>query len=803
MTAAPSGEPDAATPFSGLAAVVLGADGRVLRWSREAAALLGRPARDVVGRPARDLVAPPAVLRRRGGRPAQTVYGGRVMCLLHRTGHPVETVVRLVPLSGTADVVALAAPAGHALVWEQDRAIGRALFTQDRMAVALHDAEQRPVRANAAQERPDWPRTGDGRPAHVLDLVSWEGHEEAAGQLARTLRDGVPLPTTEQRLREPGPGAAERVLTLTALPLRDADGGPFGTLAVVTDATEQRRAWHQLQLVYDASRRIGGSLDVTRTAQDLVEVLVPVLGDMATVEISETVLAGGDPAARIRGSSLEPTRRVAAKHAAGAWPADLVQPGQLLPRIPDRPEFRRVGVGGSIIASDAAQSRAMLGDDPELVRLILPEGLRASLGTPLFARGLPLGYVLVYRTENPVPFDEEDTRLLREIVTRAALNVDNARRYTRERRMAEMLQRSLLPPVSTSTAAAQTSGLYLPAGGGASVGGDWFDALPLSSLRVALVVGDVYGHGLRATATMARLRTAVQTLAELDLEPDELLIRLDDLVQRMAGESDTPDAMGATCLYAVYDPVTGCCRVASAGHPAPAVARPDGSSALIGVTPGPPLGVGGMPFEMTETELVPGSVLALYSDGLVRHGPRSASGAPDTGALPARLAAACRPGRTLEEIGQELAGPLTASPPPDDVTLLLVRTRTLPDAATACWQFPADPQAVAEAREATAGQLADWGLEELSFTTELVVSELMTNAIRYAGGPVGLRLIRDSRLVCEVTDTSNTQPRLRRAHTTDEGGRGLFLVAQLTSRWGSRYGARGKTIWTEQAIGPD
>ncbi len=103
-------------------------------------------------------------------------------------------------------------------------------------------------------------------------------------------------------------------------------------------------------------------------------------------------------------------------------------------------------------------------------------------------------------------------------------------------------------------------------------------------------------------------------------------------------------------------------------------------------------------------------------------------------------------------------------------------------------------------RDRVRDRLAEWGLEELSFTTELIVSELVTNAYRYAGGPVLLRLIRDGQLICEVSDTSSTSPHLRQARGTDEGGRGLFLVAQLSERWGTRYGRNRKTIWAEQPL---
>lgn len=440
-------------------------------------------------------------------------------------------------------------------------------------------------------------------------------------------------------------------------------------------------------------------------------------------------------------------------------------------------------------------------------------GAHSVMTAPLHARGILLGRVTVWRTGSTAPFDAEDLTLLEEVAARAGLAVDNARRYTRERRAAVKLQRSLLPPALTDVVAAETASVYLPTDAARGVGGDWFDVIPLSSARVALVVGDVVGHGLQATATMGRLRTAVRTLADLDVDPEELLIHLDDLVLQLTVEADSDrpgvedgapnsltDSVGASCLYLTYDPVTRHCVMASAGHPPPALIRPDGAVEFIDLDPGPPLGVSSLPFEITELDLPPGSVLALYTDGLVERG----NGDVDEGMaeLRARLQRADVLNRPLAGLPREIVSELPPSRLPDDVTLLLARTRTVPEGDTAAWSLAADPALVAGTRELVAGQLADWGLQELAFTTELVVSELVTNAIRYAGGPVELRLIRAGALFCEVSDPSSTQPRMRRARATDEGGRGLYLVAQLTSRWGSRYTRHGKTIWTEQPL-PD
>lgn len=137
----------------------------------------------------------------------------------------------------------------------------------------------------------------------------------------------------------------------------------------------------------------------------------------------------------------------------------------------------------------------------------------------------------------------------------------------------------------------------------------------------------------------------------------------------------------------------------------------------------------------------------------------------------------------------------------DDVALLLARTQGLPASRVTNWDIPADPALVGPIRKQVGEQLDVWDLSEASFTTELVVSELVTNAIRYGSHPIRLRLIHDAAtLICEVSDSSHTAPHLRRARTFDEGGRGLLLVAQLTERWGSRHTPDGKTIWAELSL---
>jgi anti-sigma regulatory factor (Ser/Thr protein kinase) len=236
--------------------------------------------------------------------------------------------------------------------------------------------------------------------------------------------------------------------------------------------------------------------------------------------------------------------------------------------------------------------------------------------------------------------------------------------------------------------------------------------------------------------------------------------------------------------------------MARAGHLAPALVRPDGTVEFPDVPAGPPLGLGGMPFLTAEIRLAEGTQLVLYTDGLIEDRSRDL----DVGLELLREALAGHPGRPPEQTCQDVLDSVLPERPKDDVALLVARTRQLPPDRTADWDVPADPAAVAGMRDAVSRQLDVWGLSDLCFSMELILSELITNAIRYGSEPIHVRLIRDRALICEVADGSSTSPHLRYAATTDEGGRGLFLVSQLAERWGTRYTPQGKVIWAEQAL---
>ncbi|WP_234382610.1 SpoIIE family protein phosphatase [Streptomyces dysideae] len=587
-----------------------------------------------------------------------------------------------------------------------------------------------------------------------------------------------PTPAASDR-SAPGSGTDEWLLLL---------GEPgVGRLAVA--------ARRRLALLFDAGTRIGTTLDVRRTAEELAEVAVPQLADFAAVDLMDPVLRGEEPV-----PAHDELRRVAMSGVREE--SHLYEVGELVRFVPSAPQARSLAHQESVLEPVLAEAPGWFAQDPVRCAKIVGSGIHSLITVPMQARGVLLGVVSFLRSQSPDPFEDDDLSLAEELVARAALCIDNARRYAREHTLALGLQRSLLPQGLRSQSAVEVAHRYLPSRAG--VGGDWYDVIPLSGARVALVVGDVVGHGVHAAATMGRLQTAVHNFSSLDLPADELLSRLDALVDRLdavqdlagTGRSVGSGVVGATCLYAVYDPVSRHCVLARAGHPLPALVHPDGTVEFPEVPAGLPLGLGLLPFETMELEISEGSELVLYSDGLIEDRNRDI----DVG-LKLLQEALAQPARPPEETCDAVLDALLPAHPSDDVALLVARFRSLDADRVTVWDLPRDdPASLCRTRAAVTEQLGRWGLEELEFATELIVSELVANAIRHASGPVQVRLLRDRSLICEVSDGSSTSPRMRQAATTDEDGRGLFMIAQLAARWGTRYTNCGKVIWTEQTL---
>ncbi|MEO3756045.1 SpoIIE family protein phosphatase [Streptomyces sp. B6B3] len=790
-------------------AVVIAPGGEVMAWSAGARRLLGHEAEEIVGRPASDLLAtelPRATLRHMdAGEPWTSAVG-----LRHRDGYRVPAQLRGTPLA-VADRGPLwlvtAAPVTYptgptasdeAELWDRSLA-------QLPLPVAIYDRDARFVTCNVVMSRSMGLTPEEMRGRTLWEILPVPPVDEIDRLQRQVLRTG------ETVYREMAPSRAsgeirDHAWSIFMTPLKDEAGGVRGMSALVIDTTDEFWARRRLAVLNDASVRIGSTLDVTTTAEELADVAVSGFADFVTVDLMESVILGDEPEP-LTPTEPVPFRRAAQRSVLPGCPESVVPPGGSEVYPPDSPPSQALLTGqGTRHRVGDPPMRDWLLTFPPRAEAVRRHGVHSVMLVPVRARGVTLGLVQFVRHRTPEAFGADDLVLAQEIVARAAVSVDNARRYTGERRTALALQRSLLPGSPPRIAAVDLAYRYLPAGSATGAGGDWFDVIPLSGGRVALVVGDVVGHGIHASATMGRLRTAVRTLADVDLAPEELLTQLDDLVIRLDRDEDSttaeqadepPGEMGATCLYAVYDPVSGRCALSRAGHPPPALVTPDGNVRLLDLPAGPPLGLGGLPFETVEIDLDAGSLLALYTNGLI------ATPGQDIDAGLDRLRHALRDPTTLNDTCDRVLREIPTRPPTDDIVLLLARTSVLGSRQVSTWPVPAEPEAVSGARQSASEQMAVWGLDDLLYPTELIVSELVTNAIRYGTPPVQLRLIRGDALICEVSDGSSAAPHLRRARTFDEGGRGMLLVAQIAERWGSRQIPTGKTIWAEQPLPPD
>ncbi|WP_097966916.1 SpoIIE family protein phosphatase [Streptomyces sp. or20] len=805
----PSGDgPEPARTTDGAAAVIAG-DGTVIGWTRGAEALLGYPAAEVVGRSAALLLTGPPDARRTAAVAARCRAGSGwsgLVPLRARDGRSLDIDVRATAsflIAGREGFLV----SGRELTphWTMRGSVLDDFLTRSPVGMAVLDPDLRYLWLNDTLERfggvPREQRLGR-RPSEVLPGALAAPIERLMRQVLST---GEAITDYEYLGWSWADPHRRRAYASSFFPLADAGDRQIGIGYMVLDVTDRWNARRLLALVNEAGASIGSTLDVQRTAQELADFAVPRFADFVFVDLLENPFGGDRPGAPAPAEGERPAmRRAGLSSVREGCPEAVVRVGEAVDFVPP-PHDAHFLLDGDPVLLPALDpdSHGWTVEQPERAARLREFGLHSLISVPMRARDTVLGLTTFMRSQNPVPFDEDDVAPARELVARAAVCVDNARRYTREHTAALVLQRSLLPHTLRGGTALDVASSYLPADAKDGVGGDWFDVIPLSGARVGLVIGDVVGHGIGAAATMGRLRTAVQTLADMDLPPDELLARLDDLVLRLSEEERAggpaerggTTVVGATCLYAVYDPSNGCCTMARAGHPPPVIVTPDDAVSFPDLPAGPPLGLGGLPFEALEIELPEGSLLGLYTDGLIEGADKDLERGME------RLGrAVSRDGVPLEDLCPAVVKELLPVPQPDDIAFLLARTHRLSPEHLVSWDVPVDPAAVGEARAKVSRQLESWGLEELSMTTELIVSELVTNAIRYGEGPVRLRLLFQSALTCEVSDASNTSPRLRHARTTDEGGRGLFLVAQLAHRWGTRYTPQGKIIWAEQPL---
>ncbi|MCX3285228.1 SpoIIE family protein phosphatase [Streptomyces sp. NEAU-H22] len=810
-----SSPPGSIYDYIRVASFSIGPDGLVEQWSLRAEHLFGIPADRAVGMDPIEAFIDPRH-RERGMRKMAEILDGRewtgvVPFRMPRgvegeCGHEGLAEVYVMPTrteEGEKAAVCIVVDVRTLRTIETDLAASQAIFGQSPFGFLLIDPDLRVRRANHRFASVFGGTPDEHRGKGVHDYLQRGEAERVAATLRRVLETGNSI--TDMHVTGFVPGSDERRhWSVNLYRVHSGSGRPIGVAWLGTDITARRAAAREaaaarrnLALLNEAGARIGNSLDLETTARQLLDVVVPGFCDLATVDLYQGLLAGDETPPGLADGSAE-LRRVAFASA-----------------VSDAP-FTGTGVPVAVGAvhhypfnspcADAlrtARPQTVPGEDGGLVQ--------STLAVPMVAHDTVVGLVQFARTKGSEPFGDRDRDLAVELAARAAVCIDNARLYRREHERALILQRSLLPPGDPEASGLDIACRYLPGsvntGRPSEVGGDWFDVIELPGHRTALVVGDVMGRGLRAAVAMGELRTAVRTLAQLDLEPAEVLSQLDEIARglgapggvqqatraaRRPREADLSEVYLATCVYAVYDSVTRRCTFANAGHLPPVLVEPGEPALMLDVPPGMPLGVGGEPFEEVEVELPEGALLALYTDGLVE----SRDHPLDEG-LQAFVSALSDPTQPLEDVCDHVLNTLDTHHGEDDIALLMARVQGLPTDSVGDWTLPREPRSVGRAREYARAQLLAWDMEPLVDTTELLVSELVTNALRYGEGDIRLRLLLDRTLVCEVWDSGLVQPRRRRARDTDEGGRGLQLVGLLSAAWGSRRTPRGKTVWFE------
>ncbi|MGW1066656.1 SpoIIE family protein phosphatase [Streptomyces aureus] len=786
-----------------LAVVVVDRDGLVSHWSSGARRLFGASKDEALGRHAVDLLPVSGALPEAadavpfGSRATYDGLGpGLESSLDGRLSYPAAGRARLTadgpgridvlwwayPLVGPGPERLLVLAADAAAMRHEDDDVS---FERIAPGFALHT--DFPGAEELARRLPDiLPSMSVGESARIVAQVLELGYpvlEFSQNDRVPVTPDwGVPRRAERRARRERAALAAEAGLPVPQ-DLPDDEGEDLEYVAVR----------ERLEFLNEVSGRIGTSLDLARTIEEVSRAVVPRFTDVAGTYLREQVVAGeGFPDGVPDTTTL--WHRVAVEHTdePGRWD-DVVPVGEAMPFPAHTPFFQCMTTGDPVLVPRISEQMGHMIAAQFEKRDIRPliTG-RSMLVVPLKARNVVLGFMILLRHPERVEFNDMDRVTGAELAARAGLVLDNARMYTYQESVAETLQDSMLPTIAPRMAGCDIATRYLPGTLLGRVGGDWFDSVKLPGSRTALVVGDVMGHGLNSAAMMGQLRTAVQTMAALDLPPAQLLRNLDDLAQRLG------DSYLATCLYAVYDPVAGLLHLANAGHIPPVLVRArDGRSELLDLPTGAPIGVGGVPFEAVRVRVEPGDRLVMCTDGLVE------VRGEDIGVGLATLCeSAAHPAASMDHACDTIIRALnTRGGRKDDVALLMARLNGIAPEDVAVRSLALDPAEAGRARAVVREQLRAWGLTAVADNAELMVGELVTNAVRHAhGSRMELRLVRGDTLLCEVDDEDPTLPVLLSAGPGAEFGRGLRLVSALSREWGASRTGAGKTVWFELTL---
>lgn len=659
-----------------VAVVATSAEGAIVRWDQAAEDLLGYTPHEVLGRHIADLLHPDAdrSLGRSLWEGAATGRGVMGMVTAwHKEGRPLDLEIWACPVParhrGGTTVLVFAAEAEDARRIRGSSAVWDGLFSRSPVGIGILDTHLRFLRVNPALEA----MNGLPQAAHIgrrlVEILPDVNAADMERAMRRALDDGRPVLDSRRTGRTPADPDRDRVWSGSYVRLEDTEGRPIGLAATLIDITAQEQARleaeagrRHLALVNEATLKIGTSLDLERTAQELADIAVPDLADAVTVDVLESFAASGELGAGLVGGVV--LRRLAKAPLTGSPVVSLLAPlGRTLSFPASAPYIRTIGARRPFVVTEFdEQAIAPAAGHSSTPAELLRHGVHSFMMVPLLARGVVLGLATFYRTRPVGPFTEDEVALAGDLAARAAVCIDNARLYRREHDTAAVLQRSMLPQHITPPPGIEVAHRYLPASDVNEVGGDWYDVIPLDDGRAALVIGDVMGHGTAAAAVMGRLSASVRALARLDLAPEDLLYQLE------AALHDLAEPMLATFLSVLADPATGHCRITRAGHPPPATVAPDGTVSLLDVPPGLPLGVGGVPFTTTDVTLPLGSLLVLYTDGLVEA--RSSDIDARLDELTDLLAA---PVTSLPALCDRLLTHLVPASADDDIALLVVR----------------------------------------------------------------------------------------------------------------------------------
>ncbi|WP_371600072.1 SpoIIE family protein phosphatase [Streptomyces sp. NBC_00564] len=788
-----------------LAVVVVDRGGLVSHWSSGARRLFGASKEDAVGRPAVDLLPVSGALPEDdetapyGAYAAYDGLGPDLESSLDgRLSYPAAGRARLTvtgrdrvdvlwwayPLVGPGQerLLVLAADAGA--MRHEDQDLDGAAVERMAPGFALHT--DFPGAEELARGLPEiLPSMSVGEGARIVAQILELGYpvlEFSQNDRVPVTPDwGVPRRTERKARRE---RAARAAATGEPLPSDVQDEGEDLEYVAVRE---------RLEFLNEVSGRIGTSLDLSKTILEVSRAVVPRFTDVAGTYLREQVVAGeGFPEGVPDTTTM--WHRVALEHTdePGRWD-DVVPVGEAMPFPAHTPFFQCMTTGEPVLVPRISEQMGhMIAAQFEKrdIRPLITH--RSMLVVPLKARNVVLGFMILLRHPERVEFNDMDRVTGAELAARAGLVLDNARMYTYQESVAETLQDSMLPHIAPRMAGCDIATRYLPGTLLGRVGGDWFDSVKLPGSRTALVVGDVMGHGLNSAAMMGQLRTAVQTMAALDLPPAQLLRNLDDLAQRLG------DNYLATCLYAVYDPIAGELHMGNAGHIPPVIVRAaDGRSDLLDLPTGAPIGVGGVPFEAVRVPVATGDRLVMCTDGLVE------VRGEDIGVGLATLCeSAAHPAASMDDACDTIIRALnTRGGRKDDVALLMARLNGIEPEDVAEWRLALEPIEAGRARAVVREQLHEWGLTALADPAALMAGELVTNAVRHARSRhIGLRLVRGETLLCEVDDDDHTLPTLLSAGPEDEFGRGLRVVSRLAREWGTSRTSAGKTVWFELTL---